>query len=138
LLISDVHSLRELTAPQEDALVAYLDFSRLCLKTNIKNLLSLFSALIEDQYLPSRTLVLEVLSEGQIRSGELGLQSLKELLKYSDDVNYASYLTDGVLSEPSEPLYPVVDLESRADGTLDSLGADAKKNHDLGITSYAY
>jgi hypothetical protein len=67
---------------------------------------------------------------------------LKELLKYFDDVNYASYLTDGALSEPSEPsndasLYPVVDLDSRAGSTLDSPGANAKESHDL-ETSYAY
>jgi hypothetical protein len=142
LLILSVHSLRELTAPQEDALVIYLDFSRPCLKTDIKNLSSLLSALIEDQYLLSRTLVLEVLSEGQIRSRELAIQSLKELLKYSDDINYASYLTDGALSEPSEPNndpspYPVIDLDNRAGSTLDSPGANAKESHDLD-TSYAY
>jgi hypothetical protein len=84
-----------------------------------------------------------VLSKGQIRSGELDIQSLKALLKYSNDVDYASYLTDGALSEPSEPssdasLYPLVDLESRAGSTLDSPGANAKENHDLGIRSYPY
>jgi hypothetical protein len=68
---------------------------------------------------------------------------LKELLEYSDDVNYSSYLTDGALSEPSEPSsdaspYPVVDLESRAGSTLDSPGANAEESQDLGITSYAY
>jgi hypothetical protein len=80
--------------------------------------------------------VLEVLSEDQIRSGELGIQSLKELLEYSDDVNYASYLTDGALSDASP--YPLMDLESRAGSTVDSPGADAKENDDLGITLYAY
>lgn len=58
--------------------------------------------LIEDQSLPKRTLVLETLSEGQIRSGELAIRSLKELLEYSDEVNYASYLTDEALSELSQ------------------------------------
>ena len=63
--------------------------------------------------------MLEVLSEGQIRSGELVIQLLKELLEYSDDVNYAAFLIDGALSEPSKPssnalLYPFMDLESRA------------------------
>jgi hypothetical protein len=75
-----VHSLRELTAPQEDALIAYLDFSRPSLKTDVKNLSFLLSGLIEDQFLPSRTPMLEVLSESQIRSGELAVKSLKELL----------------------------------------------------------
>jgi hypothetical protein len=80
LLILGVHSLRELTAPQEDALIAYLDFSRPSLKTDVKNLSFLLSGLIEDQFLPSRTPMLEVLSESQIRSGELAVKSLKELL----------------------------------------------------------
>ena len=87
--------------------------------------------------------MLEVLSEDQIRSGELAIQSLKELFEYSDDVNYASYLTDGALSEPSEPssdalLDPLVDLESRAGSALDLPGANTKENHDLGIASCAY
>jgi len=120
-----------------------LDFSRPYLKTDIKNLSFLLSALIEDQYLPSRTLLLKVLSKGQIRSRELAIQSLKELLEYSDDINYADFLTDGALSEPSEPSsdaspYPFVDFESRAGSTLDSPGANAKENYDLGIISYAY
>jgi len=84
-----------------------------------------------------------VLSEGQIRSRELAIQSLKELLEYSNNINYADFLTDGALSEPSEPssdasLYPFIDFESRAGSTLDSPGANAKENHDLSITSYTY
>ena len=120
-----------------------MDFSRPCLKTDIKNLSFLLSALIEDQYLLSRTLLLKVLSEGQIRSRELAIQSLKELLEYSDDVNYADFLTDGALSEPSEPssdalLYPFIDFESRAGSTLNSPGVNVKENYDLSITSYTY
>jgi hypothetical protein len=86
-------SLRELTASQEDALIAYLDSSKPCLKTDIKNLSSFLSALIDGQSLPKRTLMLEVLTKAQIRSGELEIRPLRELLEYSDDVNYASYLT---------------------------------------------
>ena len=86
LLIFGDCSLRALTVPEEDALVAFLDSSRPGLKIAIKNLSSLLSALIEDQYLPDRTLKLEVLSEGQIGSGELETRTLKDLLEYTDDV----------------------------------------------------
>jgi hypothetical protein len=131
-------SLRELTAPQEDALITYLDVSRPSLKTDVKNLSSLLSGLIEDQFLPSRTLMLEVLSESQIRSGELAVKSLKELLEYSDDVNYTSYLTDEALSKlsgPSSAVSPLcpVDLENTDSSGLGSPVADIGDNHNLGI-----
>src|SRR2546421_70470 len=88
----DDRSLRNLTLPDVDALVEYLDSYRPALKDDIKDLTSLLSPLIEDQCLPDQRLKLEMLSESQIASGELATQSLKELFELSDDCLY--FLTD--------------------------------------------
>jgi hypothetical protein len=45
----DERSLRNLTLPEVDALVEYLDSYRPALKTDIQNLTSLLSPLIEDR-----------------------------------------------------------------------------------------
>jgi hypothetical protein len=128
-------------SPQEDALVAYLDSSRSCLKTDIKSLSALPSAPIEDQYLPNRTLMLEILSEGQIKFGELAIRSLRELLEYSDDVNYASCLTGAALSELSQTdrdalPYLLVGLENKACSSVSLPSPDANDDHNSGITPY--
>ncbi|CZR66024.1 uncharacterized protein PAC_15924 [Phialocephala subalpina] len=128
-------NLRELTAPQEDALIAHLDSSRPCLKTDIENLSSFLSALIEGQCLPKRTLTLEMLTEAQIRSGELEIRPLRELLEYSDDVNYASYLTDEALSELSQTEsdaspHPPVDLEHQASNCVNLPNLTTSNDHN--------
>jgi hypothetical protein len=91
--------------------------------------------------MPEGTLTLEVLSESQVRSGELAVRSLEELLEYSDDVNYASYLTVGALSELSEtdmdasPLVPV-DFEKMASSNASLATPGASNDYDLGCTDY--
>ena len=55
--------------------------------------------MIEDQRLPGRRLKLELLSESEITSGEHTVQSLKELLKYSDDDDITCFLTESDLSD---------------------------------------
>jgi len=64
-LITDLddHSLRNMTLPEVDALVEYLDSYRSSLKADIQNLTSLLLLLIEDQCLPDQRLKLEMLTE---------------------------------------------------------------------------
>lgn len=78
----------------------YLDFSRPSFKINIRNLTSFLSVLIENRCLPSQRLILEVLSENQIASGEHASRSLKELFKYAGGHTY--FLTEKTISEFSQ------------------------------------
>lgn len=83
-------------------------------------------------------MMLEVLSEGQITSGELEIRSLRELLEYSDNVNCASPLTDEALSELSQtdsdaPSYlPVV---HQAGSCVDLPSIGSSDNPDPGSIS---
>src|SRR5258706_13621635 len=96
----DDYSLRNMTLPEVDALVEYLDSYKPCLKADIKNLTSVLPLLIEDQCLPDQRLTLETLTESQLASGEHTTQSLKELFKFSDD--YLSFLTETACSDLSQ------------------------------------
>lgn len=141
-LITDIdnRSLRNVTLPKIDALVAYLDSYRLSLKADIQNLISLLSLLIEDQCLPDQRLKLEMLTESQITSREHAARSLKELFEFSDD--YSFFLTEAARSDLSDPVteaspYPLASFEEQADGRSTALpGPYTLEQDDPGMTSY--
>jgi hypothetical protein len=71
------------------------------LKSDIQNLTTFLSQVVEDQRLLSNKLKLEMWSENEI--GSHASMSLKESFEYSDEVDYPSFLTDEALSPPSPP-----------------------------------
>ena len=93
-LITDLndYSLRNTDISEVDALMKRLDSYRLSLKTDIQNLTSLLSPLIEGCCLLDQKLKLEILSKSQITSGEHETRSLKELFEFTDDCSY--FLTE--------------------------------------------
>jgi hypothetical protein len=122
-----------------DALVEYLDSYRPSLKADIQNLTALLAPLIEDQCLPDQRLMLEMLTESQIASGEHAARSLKELFEYSDECSY--YLTEAAHSDLSQPNteaspYPLVSFGEQAGGSTVLLGPPILDQDDQGITSY--
>ena len=83
-----------LKVPQVYALMEFLESTISSLKADIKNLISLLSALVEDRRLPNRRLKLKLLSENQFR--KLRSVLLEELFEHSDD-DYTDFLTDEAL-----------------------------------------
>jgi hypothetical protein len=110
----DNHSLKNITLPQMDALVEYLDSYKPSLKIDIQNLTSLLTPLIEDQRLPDQRLKLEILTKSQITSGEYAARLLKELLEFSDD--YSSPLVETPRSDLSST-YSLVSSGEQAGGS---------------------
>jgi hypothetical protein len=138
-LITDLdnRSLRNVTLPEIDALVEYLDSYRPSLKADIQNLTSLLSPLIEDRCLPDQRLKLEMLTESQITSGEHAARSLKELFEFSDYYSY--FLTEAARSDLSDPVteaspYPLASFEEKADGSTALPGPHTLEQDDPGMT----
>ena len=94
-----------MTPDSIDALMEHLDSYRPSLRSDIQNLTSLLSPMIEDQCLPGQRLYLEMLTENQIASGYLATQSLKELFEFIDEYSY--FLTEAMQSIEDSP-YPSV------------------------------
>jgi hypothetical protein len=135
----DDHSLRNMKLPKVDALVEHLDFYRLSLKADIKNLTSLLSLLIEDYCLPDQRLQLEMLTKSQIASREHAARSLKELFEFSDNCSF--FLTKAAGSDLSQPntkasTYPLVSFGKQAGGRTASLGPYILDADDPSITLY--
>lgn len=71
-----------------DFLVENFDCYWPTFKSDIQNVADLLSLMIEDRYLPDQQLFLEILTDKQIASGELGGNSVKELLDFTDGDAY--------------------------------------------------
>ena len=83
--------------PDVDTLLEHLDFYRPSLKSSIQNVTLLLSLMIEDQRLPEEKLVLEMLTESQIASGEHATQGLDTLFKLTDELSY--YMAEDIQSD---------------------------------------
>ncbi|KAG4414645.1 hypothetical protein IFR04_012216 [Cadophora malorum] len=91
-------TLRDLSVPQEDALIAHLNQTQPTLKSDIKNLTAFLVQVVEHQRVPGKKLKLETLSEQDMESRERAGGSLKDLFEFSDEINYTYFLTDEALS----------------------------------------
>jgi hypothetical protein len=119
--------------------VGRLDSYRPSLKTDIQNLTSLLSPLIEGCCLPDQRLKLETLSESQIAFGEHETYSLKELFEFTDECS--SFLTEEALSDLPQPnteasIHPLVSLGEQAGGSTTMPGLNILGPDDPSITSY--
>jgi hypothetical protein len=124
---------RRITLSEVDVLVKILDCYRPTLKSDIQNVTDLLSLMIEDQCLPNQKLLLETLTDEQAASGELAVNSVKDLLNFTDEDAYFMYLD--LPPSPGEwSPSPPVSLEEQSNASTPFPDPNAPDQENVGIT----